>query len=55
MLDVGIVEDTFNEENKVLSGNIECTGWEFYTTENEKIEAKLEWNGASEIIKSDSK
>lgn len=52
--DVG-TEDTFNEDNNVHSGNIECTGCEVYTTENEKIEAKLEWNGESEIIKLDSK
>lgn len=54
-LDVGIAEETFNEENNVHSGNIECTGCEVYTTENEKIEAKLEWNGETEIIKLDSK
>ncbi|MDR4974606.1 hypothetical protein [Bacillus toyonensis] len=54
-LDVDTTEDTFNEENNVHSGNIECTGCEVYTTENEKIEAKLEWNGHSEIIKLNSK
>jgi len=54
-IDVGIAEDIFNEENNVHSGNIECTGCEVYTTENEKIEAKLEWNGKSENIKLNSK
>ncbi|MFJ7980894.1 hypothetical protein ACIQ1D_11415 [Lysinibacillus xylanilyticus] len=54
-LDAGIDVETFNEENNILSFNVECTGCEVYTTENEKIEAKLEWNGNSEIIKLDSK
>lgn len=54
-LDIGIAEDTFNEENNIHSGNVECTSCEVYTTENEKIEAKLEWNGKSEIIKLVSK
>jgi predicted lipase len=52
--DVG-TEDTFNEENSVHSGSVECTGCEVYTTEDEKIEAMLEWNGKSEIIKLDNK
>lgn len=52
--DVGS-EDTFNVENNVHSGSIECSNCEVYTTENEKIEAKLEWNGESEIIKLNSK
>ena len=54
-LDVGIGEETFNNENNIHSFNVECTGCEVYTTENDKIEAKLEWNGKSEIIKLDSK
>lgn len=54
-LDVGIGEETFNNENNIHSFNVECTGCEVYTTENDKIEAKLEWNEKSEIIKLDSK
>lgn len=54
-LDVGANEDAFNKENNVFSGNIECTGCEVYTSKNEKIEAKLEWDGHSEIIKLNSK
>ncbi|MED3641841.1 hypothetical protein P4492_32270 [Bacillus thuringiensis] len=54
-LDVGIGEETFNNENNIHSFNIECTGCEVYTTENDKIEAKLEWDGHSEIIKLNSK
>lgn len=48
-------EATFNEENNIHSSNVECTGCEVYTTENDKIEEKLEWDGKSEIIKLDSK
>lgn len=54
-LDVGIGEETFNNENNIHSFNVECTGCEVYTTVNDKIEAKLDWNGKSEIIKLDSK
>lgn len=54
-LDVGIGEETFNNENNVHSFNVECTGCEVYTSENDTIEAKLDWNGKSEIIKLDSK
>ncbi|MEY9980623.1 hypothetical protein [Lysinibacillus sp. RC79] len=54
-LDVGIGEETFNNENNIHSFNVECTGCEVYTTENNKIEAKLEWNEKSETIKLDSK
>ncbi|MDM5233832.1 hypothetical protein [Lysinibacillus pakistanensis] len=54
-LDVGIGEETFNNENNIHSFNVECTGCEVYTTENDKIEAKLGWNEKSEIIKLDSK
>ncbi len=54
-LDVGIGEETFNDGKNTHSFNIECTDCDVYTTENDKIEAKLEWNGKSETIKLDSK
>ena len=50
-------EETFNEEDNVHLGNSECTGppsndesCGVSISENEKMEAVLEWNGESEVI-----
>ena len=50
-LNVGIAEDTFNQKDNVHIGTVECTGCKAYTTENDKIEATLEWDGKTETIK----
>lgn len=55
--ELGENENTFNEEDNVHSGNSQCTGppindesCEVSISENENMEAVLEWNGESEVI-----
>lgn len=54
----GLNETNFNEDGNVHSGNSECTGrptnhdisCDAQISENEKMDAVLEWNGESEVI-----
>lgn len=54
----GLNETNFNEDGNIHSGNSECTGRPTnpdiscgtQISENEKMDAVLEWNGESEVI-----